>query len=536
VRWMAGAAGGAIVGRRKSLLVRAYQEHKKAVAARERERERAVKEYVRNQERIAREAAAEQTAASRAAEKQRLAEGRAAEHAAKAQERERKAAAAAAQRDRVAAERAARNRERERAAAAAAVQKVERDRVRATEVAERDRLAGERETARAAVEEQHALARARTEAVASTVAGFDEVLHGRAVELRGHAQEVGSSFDGGGPEAFAAAVDAELARSRYPHGVVVGVTTRFHPESRELVVECELPRQDVVPRAVAYRYRVREEEMRAEPRKEGEVRRIYRELVARVALRVVAEVFYAAPVPLVGTVVLNGFVSARDRATGQPVRPCVVSLVATRESVEELVLDEPELDPVLCLGHLHAIVSPHPYDLEPVKPVVYFDPSRYKLIDEVGAVAGLDHRLDLLSLSAVEFEYLIQRLFEAYGLKSWVRNTRASKDEGVDAVAFNEDPVVGGVCVIQAKRWKDVVGLESVHALAGVMGDKQATRGILVTTSWFGKASIDFVNRHGRMQLIDGRNLKAMLTEHLHLDVLISLPKLPRGWDRHDVS
>jgi restriction system protein len=68
------------------------------------------------------------------------------------------------------------------------------------------------------------------------------------------------------------------------------------------------------------------------------------------------------------------------------------------------------------------------------------------------------------------------------------------------------------------------------------MGDKQATRGILVATSWFGKASIDFVNRHGRMQLIDGRNLKAMLTEHLQLDVLISLPKLPRGWDRHDIT
>lgn len=234
--------------------------------------------------------------------------------------------------------------------------------------------------------------------------------------------------------------------------------------------------------------------------------------------------------------VFNGFVSARDRATGQPVRPCVVSLMATRESFDGLVLDEPELDPVLCLGHLHAIVSQNPFDLEPVKPVTYFDPSRYKLIDEIGAIAGVDHRLDLLTLSPVEFEYLIRRLFEAVGMKSWVKNTRASKDEGVDAVAVNEDPLVGGVCVIQAKRWKDTVGLESVHALAGVMGDKQATRGILVTTSWFGKASVDFVNRHGRMQLIDGRNLKAMLAEYLQLDVLISLPKLPRGWDRHDIS
>jgi restriction system protein len=146
---------------------------------------------------------------------------------------------------------------------------------------------------------------------------------------------------------------------------------------------------------------------------------------------VVAEIFYATLAPLVDSVVFNGFVSARDRATGQPVRPCVISLVATRELMDGLVLDEPELDPVLCLAHLHAIVSPHPYDLEPVKPVTYFDPTKYKLIDELGAVAGLDHRLDLLSLSSVEFEYLIRRLFEAVGMKSWVKNTRASKDEGV---------------------------------------------------------------------------------------------------------
>jgi len=74
----------------------------------------------------------------------------------------------------------------------------------------------------------------------------------------------------------------------------------------------------------------------------------------------------------------------------------------------------------------------------------------------------------------------------------------------------NEDPLVGGLCAIQAKRYKNIVGLEAVHALAGVMNDKAATKGILVTTSWFGKASRDFVARNGCMELIDGRNLKSI--------------------------
>jgi restriction system protein len=52
-----------------------------------------------------------------------------------------------------------------------------------------------------------------------------------------------------------------------------------------------------------------------------------------------------------------------------------------------------------------------------------------------------------------------------------------------------------------------------------------------------GKASRDFAARNGsRIGIIEGRQLKYLLKEHLGLDVLISLPKLPPGWDQADVS
>jgi restriction system protein len=53
------------------------------------------------------------------------------------------------------------------------------------------------------------------------------------------------------------------------------------------------------------------------------------------------------------------------------------------------------------------------------------------------------------------------------------------------------------------------------------MGQKKASRGVLVTTSWFGKQSHEFAAEHGRVQLIEGTHLKHMLQEHLGLDVLI---------------
>jgi restriction system protein len=224
-----------------------------------------------------------------------------------------------------------------------------------------------------------------------------------------------------------------------------------------------------------------------------------------------------------------------DRATGQPLRALLVSTHATRDAFCQIRLDEPELDPVLCLrGYLNAVVSPHPYDLEPVRPVVQFDLSKYKFVEEMQVAAGLDSRPDLLALKPVEFEHLIRELFEAVGMKSWV--TQASRDEGVDGVAVNEDPVVGGLCIIQAKRYSKIVGLEAVHALAGVMEDKHAAKGVLVTTSWVGKASRDFAARNGRIEIIEGRQLKSMLLEHLRLDALIGLPTLPPNWHRDDIS
>src|SRR5271154_5675244 len=71
-------------------------------------------------------------------------------------------------------------------------------------------------------------------------------------------------------------------------------------------------------------------------------------------------------------------------------------------------------------------------------------------------------------------------------------------------------------------------------ALAGVMDDKNAAKGVLVTTSWVGKASRDFAARNGsRIEIIEGRHLKSLLRQHLGLDALIGLPKLPPGWERH---
>jgi hypothetical protein len=157
-----------------------------------------------------------------------------------------------------------------------------------------------------------------------------------------------------------------------------------------------------------------------------------------------------------------------------------------------------------------------------VKRIRWQAPAKPKAI---GDLPGLDSRPDLLDMTPTEFEHLVRQLFEAMGMKSW--NTQASKDDGVDAVAINEDPVFGGVCIIQSKQYRGAVGVEAVRALAGVMEDKHATKGIIVTTSWVTKDGHAFAARHGRITILECEELKYLCKEHLDLDVIISLPKPP---------
>jgi restriction system protein len=428
----------------------------------------------------------------------------------------------------------ARVREEQQAAQVAAQQKREKERQAAAEAREQKR--GEAEERRLAAERRAAEAEFRSGAVRATVATFEGLLADRNRQLAVRNRQAEDAFNAGGSAAFVEAIQQSLATSVYPDGLNGSCAAQYVPESAELWVEYELPRQGVVPAVTGYRYVKSRDQLLPEPRKAAEIGKLYEKLIARVALRTLAEAFDAAPATLVAGIVFNGYVSAKDRTTGKPVRPLLLSVHATRESFAGIVLDEPELDPKACLtSYLNAVISPHPYDLEAVRPVVQFDLSKYKFVEEMSVVAGLDSRPDLLALKPVEFEHLIRELFEAMGMKSWV--TQASKDEGVDAVAVNEDLIVGGLCIIQAKRYSRIVGVEAIHALAGVMEDKHAAKGVLVTTSWVGKASRDFAARNGdRIQIIEGRQLKYMLKEHLGRDVLISLPKLPPGWEQQDLS
>jgi restriction system protein len=345
----------------------------------------------------------------------------------------------------------------------------------------------------------------RHRALAGAKAAYDQQVAAdqqRIAEIRARQP----SFTAGDPEAVEWFMGRVLDASRFPRGFPRSYQVAYRPENQDVVVEFELPPQQVVPEVRGYRYVKTRDEIEPLPRSQSEIRQRYKRLIACVALRTLHEIFTATPSEVVEAVVFNGRLSTIDRATGKPIRPHLLSVSAERAVFEDLVLAA--VEPAACLTRLNALVSANPYDLEAVEPFIAFDLKRFRFTDDLDVVAGLDSRANLLKLTPTEFEHLVKQLFVAMGAEAWT--TIPSKDGGVDAVATSRHLFFGGVCLIQAKRWTGLVGLESVHALTGVMADHNATTGVLVTTSWFGRASEQFAQRN-RITLINGAELKQLV-------------------------
>ena len=94
-----------------------------------------------------------------------------------------------------------------------------------------------------------------------------------------------------------------------------------------------------------------------------------------------------------------------------------------------------------------------------------------------------------------------------------VKITRASRDRSVDAVVFDPDPLHGGKSVVQAKRYNNLVDVSAVRDLYGTMMNEGAARGILVTTSRYGRDAFDFASNKP-ITLTDGQNLLSLLAKH----------------------
>ena len=326
-------------------------------------------------------------------------------------------------------------------------------------------------------------------------------------------------YSEGDPQAVVDYCTYVLEASIYPDTFPQHSKIAYVPESKQLVVEADLPSFDVIPAATSYKYNKTKDEITATARPLTQRRALYNSVIAQVAVRTLHGLFEADRSGHIDTIVYNGYVDSVDRGTGQHVRPCLVTIRTTRDVFGTFNLAQ--VDPVACLQRLNASLSKSPAELAPVRPVIEFSMVDPRFIEETDVLSGLDQRPNLMELSPSEFESLISNLFGKMGLET--RLTQASRDGGVDCVAYDPRPIFGGKVVIQAKRYKHTVGVSAVRDLFGTVQNEGASKGILVTTSGYGKAAFDFASGKP-LELLDGSHLLHLLAEHAGIEARILMP------------
>jgi len=317
-------------------------------------------------------------------------------------------------------------------------------------------------------------------------------------------------------------LELTLSRTFLPEGVPHVAELAYSPQGEQAVLRFELPSVEVIPPVDSYTYVATTSTLREKKRPIAEIAQLYRSVVSQITLLYMRDVFESDPE--LDNVELAGHVCSVNPATGQWEYPCLVSVATDRATYSTLNLHD--VRPDVCLHHLNALVSRHPHHVEAVTPIRDFDLARYSFVENVDVVAGLDSRPDLTKMSPTEFEHFVRQLFEASGLEGWT--TQRSGDDGVDAVVINRDPLVGGLTIVQAKRYLGVIGVSHIRELVGAMDEKRAGRGILVTTSWFASGCWTKASENGRVELIDGPRLRHLVKEHLKKDVLVA-PPTPRS-------
>lgn len=352
---------------------------------------------------------------------------------------------------------------------------------------------------------------------------YDKVLRGWEQE-RVHFAEQQKSFNEAAdafrakylnhsPEALVRYWTEILNRSQYPDSYPRDYNFYFQPQSGTLAVDYELPNENALPRVKSVKYVANREEFQEALLSETDFKRLYDDALYQICLRTLHELFASDELNVITNIVFNGWVHSIDKATGVEFHACIMSIQVKKDEVAAINLAQ--IDLKACFRKLKGISGGRLFDLSPVKPIIALDKQDPRFVPGYGVADALDDKTNLAAMDWRDFENLIRELFAKEFSKNGgeVKITRASRDGGVDAIAFDPDPIRGGKIVIQAKRYTNTVGVSAVRDLFGTVLNEGATKGILVTTSDYGPDAYEFA-KDKPLTLLSGSELLYLLGQH----------------------
>lgn len=322
-----------------------------------------------------------------------------------------------------------------------------------------------------------------------------------------------NNWRNGNPGAIAEHAGIVMEKSDYMDLFEKSYEVEFNNDHKTLLVEYELPPPSKFPTLKSVKFNKSTGEFKETHISEKERSTVYDNVCYQICLRTIHELYQADEWKHILRIAFNGFATDVDQRTGRDVRSCILSVVAEREEFEPI--DLRRVEPKPCFKLLKGVSASALSSLVAVPPLVKLNRNDRRFVDARDEVSGLDDSTNLATMDWEDFEHLVRQIFEREfsNRGGEVKVTQSSRDGGVDAVAFDPDPISGGKIVIQAKRYTKVVGVSAVRDLYGTILNEGASKGILVTTADYGPDAHKFA--FGKpITLISGSNLLFLLSKH----------------------
>jgi restriction system protein len=304
-----------------------------------------------------------------------------------------------------------------------------------------------------------------------------------------------------------------LVDSLYPEKFPENITVEFKEEEKILIVDYELPAKQALPQFKDAIVNKKTGNVENVPLTDKELNSLYDDVLFSMVIRTLNEVFSGDVSQVIEAIAFNGFVDVLNKATGHKEIRYLLSLIVKKEDFAKLNLEH--IDPKECFFKFKGISAKELSSLTPIPPIMMLERNDKRFVEAKAVVDQMDSSINLAAINWEDFEHLvrevIEREFGTAGME--VKITQSSRDLGVDAVAFDSDPLRGGKIIIQAKRYTNTVKVESVRALYGIMQDEGAMKGIMVTTSDYGSDAYKFAQGKP-ISLINGNNLLSLLEKH----------------------
>lgn len=309
-----------------------------------------------------------------------------------------------------------------------------------------------------------------------------------------------------------------------PSEVVKDYEIQYLKENKALIISYYLPNADTVPRTIQHKYVSTRNEIDVITLTDKKFEKFYNDIIYMCCLKTMNDVLCSDDNNSIDNIVYNGWIKYIDKSTGKNTESCIITIETSKEKFMDINIEN--VDYKECIKGLKGIFAPSILSLTPVVPYMKINREDSRFIENKD-VANIN--LDGFNLATMpweDFEYFVRELFDKmFNVNGGeVKVTQASHDGGVDAIAFDDDPIRGGKFVIQAKRYNNVVPVSAVRDLYGTMIHEGATKGILVTTSFYGKEAYDFA-QDKPITLIDGQALLGLLNKYGYNNLTIKINK-----------